>query len=89
MLEARYDNAKELLTVLEDTGFDYSKDTQKKQFSIQGKQCLIQYQLGICRRSRVSAKEKLSKVLENEISSFESKFKRLRDNIDTIKIRNN
>jgi len=89
MLEARYDNAKELLGVLEDTGFDYSKETQKKQFNIQGKQCLIQYQLNICRRTRINIKERLSRNLESEIIEFESKIKKLRENIDNYKKKNN
>lgn len=89
MLEARYDNSKELLTVLEDTGYDYSRETQKKQFAIQGKQCLINNQLSICRRQRIINKERLSKKLEDEIVTFETKFKKLRDNIDSIKTKNN
>jgi len=87
--EARYENAKELLIVLEETGYDLVKETQKKQFNIQGRQAMIHNQLSICRRNRILIKERLSKKLEEEIILFENKFKRLRDNIDTIKLRNN
>jgi len=50
---------------------------------------MIHNQLSICRRNRILIKERLSKKLEEEIILFENKFKRLRDNIDTIKLRNN
>jgi len=65
------------------------KDTQKKQFSIQGKQALINNQLSICRRTRIVIKEKLSRKLEEEIIQFEAKFRITRNKIDVIKLRNN
>jgi len=46
---------------------------------------MINNQLSICRRSRVGIKEKLSKKLEDEIITFENKFRKLRDNIEQIK----
>jgi iron uptake system EfeUOB component EfeO/EfeM len=45
--------------------------------------------LSICRRQRIINKERLSKKLEDEIVTFETKFKKLRDNIDSIKTKNN
>jgi hypothetical protein len=82
------DYSKELLTVLEDTGWLKYGDTEKAVCN-SGQQCLINNQLSICRRQRIINKDRLSKKLEDEIVTFETKFKKLRDNIDSIKTKNN
>jgi hypothetical protein len=50
---------------------------------------MITNKLTECRKQRQLIKERLSKKLEDEIISFESKFKKLRDNIDSVKTKNN
>jgi iron uptake system EfeUOB component EfeO/EfeM len=50
---------------------------------------MINNQLSACRRQRIVNKERLSKKLEDEIVAFETKFKKLRDNIESVKTKNN
>jgi hypothetical protein len=50
---------------------------------------MITNKLTECRKQRQQNKERLSKKLEDEIIAFEAKFKKLRDNIDSVKTKNN